>query len=102
MEAVLPRGEASRAPQANASAFPPLPFTARHVPVAGEAFAFEQWKRDCSHPVVLKGAVATWPITQNLAECTDDRARLHYLRSAFGTNTVEYTRVPADDPFMGY
>ena len=82
--------------------FPPLPFASRTVPIATDAFDFERWKRDPSGPIVLRRAFADWPLFRDLKQCTTDDARLDYLSSKFGDNTVGYTRVPASDPYMGY
>ena len=82
--------------------FPPFAFTSRPVPTATERFDFEQWKREPSGPIILKGTFADWPLFQNLKNCSTDEARLDYLSSAFGNNVVGYTKVPAPDPFMGY
>ena len=102
MQAPLSLAEVSSAHRENANAFAALTFAPREVPSATERFDFGQWKHDCSHPVIFKGVVSDWPLTQSLAGCADDRARLHYLARAFGRNTVEYTQVPRRDPFMGY
>ncbi|PYM77700.1 MAG: hypothetical protein DME03_03515, partial [Candidatus Rokuibacteriota bacterium] len=82
--------------------FPPFPFSPSPVPTATTSFDFEQWKRDPSGPIILKGALDDWPLSQSLKRCRTDDARLDYLSSAFGDNVVGYTRVPASDPFMGY
>jgi Cupin-like domain len=82
--------------------FPPFSFTARPVPVATDGFDFDQWKRQPSAPIILKGTFTDWPLFQNLKTCRTDEARLDYLSSAFGENMVGYTKVPARDPFMGY
>jgi hypothetical protein len=82
--------------------FPPFPFSSSPVPTATTSFDFEQWKRDPSGPIILKGALDDWPLSQSLKRCRTDDARLDYLSSAFGDNVVGYTRVPASDPFMGY
>jgi hypothetical protein len=84
------------------SLFPPFPFTSRPVPVATDTFDFEQWKQEPSGPIVLKGTFADWPLFRNLKQCSSDDARLDYLSSTFGNNVVGYTKVPANDPFMGY
>jgi hypothetical protein len=96
-----PRVHVSRDPHENA-AFPALTFTPRDVPITTHAFDFEAWKSQCSHPVVLRGVLSEWPVLQRLAACADDDARAQYLGAAFGRNSVEYTRVPLRDPFMGY
>jgi len=82
--------------------FPPFPFTSRPVPIARDAFDFEQWRREPAGPVILKGTFADWPLFRSLKQCHTDDARLDYLSSTFGNNVVGYTRVPASDPFMGY
>jgi hypothetical protein len=82
--------------------FPPFPFTSRPVPGTTGPFDFEAWKRDPAEPLILKGALAAWPLYQRLKACATDDARLDYLSSAFGHNVVGYTRVPARDPYMGY
>ena len=82
--------------------FPPFGFTPRAVSIATDGFDFEQWKREPSTPIVLKGTFKDWPLLQNLRNCRTDEARLDYLSSAFGKNMVGYTKVPARDPFMGY
>ena len=82
--------------------FPPFAFTSRPVRIGTDRFDFEQWKREPSAPIILKGTFANWPLFQNLKNCSTDEARLDYLSSAFGNNVVGYTRVPARDPFMGY
>lgn len=84
------------------SLFPPFAFTSRPVLTATDEFDFEQWKREPSGPIILKGTFADWPLFQNLRTCRTDDARLEYLSSAFGNNVVGYTKVPASDPFMGY
>ena len=84
------------------SLFPPFPFTSRPVPIATDTFDFDQWKRDPSGPVILKGRLADWPLFQTLKKCGTDDARLDWLTSAFGNAVVGYTKVPASDPFMGY
>ena len=82
--------------------FPPLPFASRPVPVATDTFDFEQWKRDPSGPVILKGTFADWPLLQSFQKCASDADRLDYLGATFGNNVVGYTRVPVGDPYMGY
>jgi hypothetical protein len=82
--------------------FPPFPFVSRLVPAATDGFDFEQWKREPSAPIIMKGKFADWPLFQNLKNCSTDNARLDYLSSTFGNNVVGYTKVPATDPFMGY
>jgi len=82
--------------------FPPFPFLSQTVPTATERFDFKKWKSDPSSPVILKGTFTDWPLFQSLKNCSTDDARLDYLCSAFGDTPVGYTKVPADDPFMGY
>lgn len=82
--------------------FQPFSFTSRSVPIATETFDFEQWKRDPSGPIIVRGAFANWPLFRSLQESRSDAGRLDYLSSKFGENVVGYTRVPARDPFMGY
>jgi hypothetical protein len=82
--------------------FPPFAFMSRPVPTASDSFDFNQWKREPSGPIILKGAMADWPLLQNLQKFSTDDARLDYLSTAFGNNVVGYTKVPASDPFMGY
>jgi hypothetical protein len=85
-----------------ADAFPPFPFASRPVPGTTGPFDFEAWKRDPTEPLILKGALAAWPLYQRLKTCGTDDARLDYLSATFGNNVVGYTRVPARDPYMGY
>ena len=82
--------------------FPPLPFTSRPVPVASDAFDFEQWKREPTGPIILKGTFSDWPLFQGFQKCRGDADRLDYLSATFGNNVVGYTRVPVGDPYMGY
>ena len=82
--------------------FAPFSFSSRSVPVATDPFDFEQWKREASGPVILRGAFADWPLFQSLQRCRTEDERLDYLSSKFGNNVVGYTRVPARDPYMGY
>jgi hypothetical protein len=85
-----------------AALFPPFPFGSRPVPTATDTFDFEQWRREPTGPVILKGALADWPIVRELQRRRSDSERLDYLSSEFGENMVGHTRVPASDPFMGY
>jgi hypothetical protein len=85
-----------------AALFPPFPFSSRPVPTASDAFDFEQWRRAPTGPVILKGTLADWPLSQELRSRHSDAERLDYLSSEFGENMVGHTRVPASDPFMGY
>jgi hypothetical protein len=82
--------------------FPPFDFISKQVPTATDSFDFEQWKREPSTPVIMKGTLVDWSLFQNLQNCRTDEARLHYLSSTFGNTVVGYTKVPATDPFMGY
>jgi hypothetical protein len=86
----------------DAGAFPPFPFSSRAVPETTQTFDFERWKREPSGPIVLKGALADWPLFQTLRKCGSDDERLDYLSAKFGDSPVGYTTVPARDPFMGY
>jgi hypothetical protein len=82
--------------------FPPFPFNSRSVPIVTDTFDLEQWKREPTGPFIVKNAFSDWPLFRALQERTSDDARLDYLSSAFGNVTVGYTKVPPDDPFMGY